>query len=63
MPFPVSELAPDFGVVGIHYKMLDKDGVDIAADSSVAVAEDTGDAFELLPYTVLNVYRMTLCQL
>ena len=59
----VSELAPDFGVVGIHCEMLDKDGVDVAADSSVAVAEDAGDAFQLLPYAVLDVNRMTLQQL
>ena len=43
--------------------MLDKDGVDVAADSRVAVAEDAGDAFELRPYAVLDVYRMTLHQL
>ena len=33
--------------------MLDKDSVDVAADSSVAVTEDAGDAFKLLPYAVL----------
>ena len=58
-----SELTPDFDVVGIHCEMLDKDGVDVAADSSVAVAEDTGDPFKLLPYAVLDVDRMTLHQL
>ena len=39
--------------------MLDQYGVDIAADSSVAVTEDAGDAFKLLPYAVIDVYRMT----
>ncbi len=43
--------------------MLDKDGVDVAADGGVTVAEDTGNAFELLPYAVLDVDRVTLHQL
>ena len=59
----ISEFAPDFSVVGIHYKMLDKDGVDVAADGGVTVAEDAGDAFELRPNAVFDVYRMTLQQL
>ena len=58
-----SELAPDFDVVGIEIQMLDKDGVNVAADSCVAVAEDTGDALKLFPYAVLVVVRMTLHQL
>lgn len=32
--------------------MLDQDGVDIAANSCVAVTEDAGDAFNHLPYAV-----------
>ena len=43
--------------------MLDKDGVDVAADGGVTVAEDAGDAFELRPNAVFDVYRMTLQQL
>ena len=43
--------------------MLDKDGVDIAANSRVPVSKDTGDALELLPYAIFDVYGMTLCQL
>lgn len=43
--------------------MLDKDGVDVAADSRVAVSENAGDAFKLLPHAILDVYRMTLHQL
>lgn len=43
--------------------MLDKDGVDIAANSRVPVSKDAGDAFKLLPYAVLDVDRMTLHQL
>ena len=58
-----SELAPDFDVVGIEIQMLDKDCVDVAADGGVTVAEDTGDAFQLRPYVVLDVDRMTLLQL
>lgn len=58
-----SELAPYLDVIGILFQMLGKDGVDVAADSCVAVAEDAGDAFQLLPYAVLDVDRMTLHQL
>ena len=43
--------------------MLQEDGVDVAADGGVTVTEDTGDAFELLPYAVLYVDRVTLHQL
>ncbi len=43
--------------------MLQEDGVDVTADGGVSVAEDTGDAFELLPYAVLDVDRVTLHQL
>ena len=43
--------------------MLQKDSIDVAADGGVAVAEDAGDAFELLPYAVLDVDRVTLHQL
>ena len=43
--------------------MLDQDGIDIAADSRVAVSEDTSDAFEFRPNTVFDVDWMTLCQL
>ena len=43
--------------------MLDKDGVDVTADGGVTVTEDAGDAFELRPYAVLDVDRMTLHQL
>ncbi len=59
----ISELAPYFDVVGIEIEMLQEDGVDVAADGGVTVAEDAGDAFELLPYAVLYVDRMTLLQL
>ena len=43
--------------------MLQKDSIDVAADGGVTVAEDTGDAFELFPYAVLDVDRVTLLQL
>ena len=43
--------------------MLQEDGIDVAADGGVTVAEDTGDAFQLLPYAVLDVDRVTLLQL
>jgi len=43
--------------------MLQEDGVDVATDGGVTVTEDAGDAFELLPYAVLYVDRMTLLQL
>ena len=56
----ISELAPYFDVVGIEIQMLQEDGVDVAAYGSVAVAEDTGDAFQLLPHAVLDVDRVTL---
>ena len=59
----ISELAPYFDVVGIEIEMLQEDGVDVAADGGVTVTEDTGDAFELRPYAVLYVDRMTLLQL
>ena len=59
----ISELAPYFDVVGIEIEMLQEDGVDVAADGGVTVSEDAGDAFELLPYAVLYVDRMTLFQL
>ena len=59
----ISELAPDFDVVGIEIEMLQKDGIDVAADGGVAVAEDTGDAFELRPHAILDVDRVTLHQL
>ena len=59
----ISELAPDFDVVGIEVQMLDKDGVDVATDCGVTVAEDAGDAFELLPHAVLDVDWVTLLQL
>lgn len=59
----ISELAPDFDVVAVHIEVLDEDGVDVAGNSSVAVTEDAGDAFELRPYAVLDVCRMTLHQL
>ena len=55
-----SKLAPDFDVVGIEIEMLQEDGVDVAAYGGVSVAEDTGDAFELRPYAVLDVDRVTL---
>ena len=58
-----SEFAPDFDVVGIEIQMLDKDGVDVAADGGVTVAEDAGNAFELLPHAVIDVDRVTLLQL
>ena len=57
------EFAPDFDVVGIEIQMLDKDGVDVAADGGVTVAEDAGNAFELRPHVVLDVHRVTLHQL
>lgn len=59
----ISEFTPYFDVVGIEIQMLQEDGVDVAADGGVTVAEDAGDAFELLPYAVLDVDRMTLLQL
>ena len=59
----ISELAPYFDVVGIEIEMLQEDGVDVAADGGVTVTEDAGDAFELRPYTVLDVDRVTLHQL
>ena len=59
----ISEFTPYFDVVGIEIEMLQEDGVDVAADGGVTVAEDSGDAFELLPYAVLDVDRMTLHQL
>jgi hypothetical protein len=59
----ISELAPYLDVVGIHSQMLDKDGVDVAADSCVTIAEDAGDAFKLPPYAVLDIDRMSLHQL
>ena len=58
-----SEFAPDFDVVGIEIQMLDKNGVDVAADGGVTVSKDSGDAFELFPYAVLDVDRVTLQQL
>ena len=59
----ISELAPYFDVVGIEIEMLQKDSIDVAADGGVTVTEDAGDAFELLPYAVLDVDRVTLHQL
>ena len=59
----ISEFAPYFDVVGIEIQMLDKDGVDIAADGGVTVSKDTGDAFQLFPYVVLDVDRVTFYQL
>lgn len=53
----ISELTPYFDVVGIEIQMLDKDGVDVAADGGVTVSKDAGDAFELRPYAVLDVDR------
>ena len=41
----------------------ERDSIDVAAYGGVTVAEDTGDAFELLPYVVLDVDRVTLLQL
>lgn len=55
-----SEFAPDFDVVGIEFEVLRKNGVDVAADVGVTVAEDTGDAFQLRPHTVLDVDRVPL---
>lgn len=59
----ISEFAPDFDVVSIKFEMLGKHGVDVAAYGGVTVSEDAGDAFELLPYVVLDVDRVTLLQL
>ena len=59
----ISELTPYFDVIGIEIQMLDKNGVDVAADACIAVTEDTGDAFELLPHAVLDVNGVTLHQL
>ena len=42
--------------------MLQKDSIDVAADGGVTFAEDTGNAFELRPYAVLDVDRVTLHQ-
>ena len=55
-----SEFAPDFDVFGIKVEVFRKDGVDVAADAGVAVAEDTGDAFQLRPYSILDVDGVTL---
>ncbi len=57
--FFISEFTPYFDVVGIEIEMLQEDGVDVATDGGVTVTEDAGDAFELLPYAVLYVDRMT----
>ena len=43
--------------------MLDKDSVDVAGDGGATLAEDASDAFELRPYAVLDVYRVTFHQL
>ena len=59
----ISEFTPYFDVVGIEIQMLQEDGIDVAADGGVTVTEDTGDAFELRPYVVLDVDRVTLHQL
>ena len=59
----ISELAPYFDVVGIEIEMLQKDSIDVAADGGVTATEDAGDAFELRPYAVLYVDRVTLHQL
>ena len=59
----ISELAPDFDVVGIEIEMLQKDSIDVAADGGVTVAEDAGDAFELLLYAIFDIDRVTLHQL
>ncbi len=59
----ISELAPNFDVVGIEIEMLDEDGVDVAADGGISIAEDAGDAFQLRPHAVLDVDRVTLHQL
>ena len=59
----ISELAPYFDVIGIEIEMLQKDSIDVAADGGITVAEDTSYAFELFPYAVLDVDRVTLLQL
>ena len=53
----ISEFTPYFDVVGIEIEMLQEDGVDVAADCGITVAEDAGDAFKLLPYAVASVAR------
>ena len=57
-----SEFAPDFDVVGIEVEVLRKNGVYVAAYAGIAVAEDTGDAFQFRPLAVLDVDRVTLLQ-
>ena len=45
----ISELAPDFDVVGILFQMLGEDGVGVTADRGTTVAEDSGNALKLVP--------------
>jgi len=59
----ISELAPDFDVVGILFQMLCKDGVGITADCCATVAEDSGNALKLVPQVAFDVQGMAVCQL
>lgn len=59
----LSELAPDFDVVGILFQMLGEDGVGVTTDSSATVAEDSGNALKLVPQIALNVQGMAVHQL
>lgn len=49
----ISELAPDFDVVGILFQMLGNDGVGVAAYRGTTVAEDSGDALKLVPQVTM----------
>ena len=59
----ISELTPDFDVVGILFQMLGEDGVGVAAYRCTTVAEDSGDALKLVPQVALNVQGMAVHQL
>lgn len=40
--------------------MVGEDSVDVAGDGSATLAEDSGDAFKLLPDVILDVDRMAV---